>query len=597
MPESVMAERLRVLFVDDDPSDVLLARYELQREGLACTCRTVCNESDLRRELTRFHPDVVLCDYTIPGFSGPGALAITRSLQPTLPVLMISGSIAEDTAVECLKSGATDYLLKSSLRRLGPAVRRAIADARQRQEFEARIEKLAHYDSLTGLPNLAQVAERMNHVIMRAREAHRMAGLVILDLDRFRFVDESFGRHIADEALKGIGELLKMESRARDTVARIGPDEFLLVLSDLEDSKHAGALVQSLLASIAATRTLAGRELRLSASAGIALYPNDGADFETLLHKATEAMHEAKATSLGGMQFHSGEVVRLAQQRRRLETGLRNAIQHNELTLHFQPQFEIRTGRVCGVEALTRWFRADGEVISPSVFIPLAEQSGSIGELGAWALRASCKTVMEWTEFGKRLPTVCVNVSTQQIGAEFTHVIAETLESTGLPPDRLELEITESVLLGNTDATLASLAQWKRLGVRIAVDDFGTGYSSLGYLSRLPVDRLKMDKSLIHGMTLQSKESAIVRAVISLGRELGFTVLAEGVETEEQLTMLDALGCQQVQGYLLAAPTCAAETRLLMESRWGARSAGRAFRPRAWAASTRDNAANGRHCR
>jgi diguanylate cyclase (GGDEF)-like protein len=591
-----MAEPLRVLFVDDDPADVLLARYELEREGLVCSCRTVCNEADLRRELADFHPDVALCDYTIPGFSGPEALAIARSVQPSLPLLMISGSIAEDTAVECLKSGATDYLLKSSLRRLGPAVRRAIAEARQRQEFEAKIDKLAHYDTLTGLPNLAQVGALVTHAVSRARQAHRLVALVILDLDRFRFVDESFGREIADEALKHLGSVLKAELRPCDALARIGSDEFMLLLSDLEDSKHAGTLVQGMLAAVARPRMLAGRELRLSASAGIALYPNDGDDFETLLHKATEAVHEAKATSLGGMQFHSGEVVRHAQQRRRLETGLRNAIQHNELTLHFQPQFELRSGRVCGVETLTRWFRADGEVIPPSVFIPLAEQSGLINALGTWALGASCRSVMEWAGFGKRPPTVCVNVSTQQIGTEFTHVIADALESSGLPPERLELEITESVLIGNTDATLACLAQWKRLGVRIAVDDFGTGYSSLSYLSRLPVDRLKMDKSLIHGMTLESKESTIVRAVISLGRELGFTVLAEGVETEDQLAMLDALGCQEVQGYLLAAPTCAAETRLLIEGRWGARNATRAFRPRVWAAPNHGTAA-GRHYR
>jgi diguanylate cyclase (GGDEF)-like protein len=575
-----MAEGLRVLFVDDDASAVQLARRELERDELTFTYRVVDNEAELRRELHEFKPDIVLCDYTIPGFSGPHALSITRQLQPATPVLMMSGSIAEETAIECLKLGATDYLLKSSLRRLGPAVRRAAADARQRQVFEERIERLSHYDTVTGLPNLAHVNELVCASIQRAHGSANLMALVILNLDRFRFVDEDLGRNLANEVLRAIGAALREKSRKHDSVARIGPDEFMIVLSDVRDVRHASTLVQGLLNTVSMPRSVAAHELQMTASAGIALYPNDGADFESLLHKATEAMHEAKATTHGGLQFHSSDLVRHAHMRRQMETGLRHALQRNELSLHYQPQYEIRTGRACGVEALARWFRSDGQAISPALFIPLAERTGLIGELGNWALRAGCKAAASWIGTAPKAPTMSVNVSARQICDSFTREIEDALEVSGLPAERLELEITESVLIGDADCALDCLARWKGLGVRVAVDDFGTGYSNLSYLSRLPLDRLKMDRSLIHGMTMKSKEAAVVRAVISLGRELGFTVLAEGVETEEQFAMLADLGCDQAQGYLLTPPTSASEACVLMSKRWGARSASRMKRHR-----------------
>jgi diguanylate cyclase len=564
-----MTEELKVLCIDDEQAAVLLVQHELTRAGIGFISRAVRTEPDVRAELARFDPDIVLCDYTIPGFSGLRAVDIVRELRPATPVIIISGSISEETAIECLTRGATDYLLKSNLRRLGPAVRRAVDDSRQRRVLQEKIEQLAHFDPLTGLPNLSHVQELLSRAIQRARDNRTLAALVALNLNRFRFIDESLGRHHADTLLREIGAVLKSGCREHEAVARECADEFVLVLADVTDDLQAAMRVHELLSAIANPRRIDGRELQISAAAGIALYPDDGADFETLLSRASAAMHEAKET--GGLQFHSSDVVREAQQRRELETSLRNAIEHNELALHYQPQFEIRTGRLCGVEALARWYPATGQVISPEIFIPLAEQAGLIDALGAWALRAGCKAAAEWTSGGGIVPTLCVNVSTQQICEQFTSVIAHALSSTGLSPDRLELEITESVLLADANDALSCLAQWKRLGVRIAVDDFGTGYSSLSYLSRLPVDRLKVDRALIHGMTAQAKDAAIVRAVISLGRELGFTVLAEGVETEEQLDMLDSLGCQQAQGYLLGPPIPAAEARTVMWRRWGAR--------------------------
>ncbi len=691
-----MAESIRVLFVEDQEIDVTLARHALEHDGLGFEWRCVATASELGCALADFNPHIVLCDYTLPGYSGRAALDLVRRLRPATPLLFVVGSIGEDGAIACLKYGAADYLLKSNLLRLGTAVRRAIADARERERtqevessrlrlaevleaspdmvvmsdtagritfvnhaacallghsrdellgtewsgtcavpldarlrqealhtaiqngswqgeiaiaapygaaiatsqvvtahkdtngttrffsmisrdvgdrssFEARIHQLVNYDSLTGLPNLAYIDEFVRRSIISAHDSSSLIALVTVNLDGFRLVDEGFGRAVGDVVLRSVGAALKSAVHERDAVARVGPDEFLIILSRLAHSIDAAARVQRILDSIAAPRSFAGQEVQLTASAGIAVYPSDGGDFESLLRNATAAMHDVKCKSHGGLQFHSGDVQQRAQRRLGLETGLRNAIRHHELSLFYQPQYEIRTGRACGVEALARWFTPGREAISPAVFIPVAEQAGLIGELGAWVLQEACETVMAWTDQGEEPPTLCVNVSTQQICKEFSAVIARTLERSGFPAERLELEITESVLLGNAELALECLAQWKSLGVRIAVDDFGTGYSSLSYLSRLPVDRLKVDKALVHGMTSEPRAAAIVHTVVSLGQQLGFTVLAEGVETEQQLAMLKDLGCHQMQGYLLAVPSPATEARTLLSRRWGAR--------------------------
>jgi EAL domain-containing protein (putative c-di-GMP-specific phosphodiesterase class I) len=258
---------------------------------------------------------------------------------------------------------------------------------------------------------------------------------------------------------------------------------------------------------------------------------------------------------------------------------LRHAIEHDELSLHYQPQYETGGGHHCGVEALARWFLPKGGSIAPTTFVPAAEKNGLISALGAWVLGEACTTVATWHRCGAESPTLCVNVSPRQISPEFCAVIASALERSGLPAAQLELEITEGILIERPDLALHCLAQWKHLGVRIALDDFGTGYSSLSYLSRLPVDRLKIDKSLIRRMTSDPKTAAIVRAVISLGADLGFVVLAEGVESEAQLAMLSGMGCQQVQGYLFALPACADEARALLASDWGSRAIPRPFLP------------------
>jgi diguanylate cyclase (GGDEF)-like protein len=561
---------LKILFVEDEPLDVQYEQLELKRDGVRFTGRTAINERELRHELAEFNPDVVLCDYTMPEFSGPQALATVRRIRPTTPIVMVCGSIDDYTAIDCLNSGATDYLLKSNLHRLGPAVRRAVTEARQRRSLESRIEQLAHYDTLTGLPNLFHVNRLVGETFQRSRDNHMAGALVVLNLDQFRRIDEVFGRRGSDDVLRDVGAMLNTQSRGCDVVARIGPNEFLLAFSALGDAQQIGALVQGLLADIAQPRSLEGRDIHISASAGIAMYPTDGSELETLLCKATAAMHEAKNVSPGGFQFHSSDVVQYALLRHELENSLRRAVQRQELTLFYQLQFEIASGEICGVEALARWAQ-NGAAVSPSVFIPLAEQTGIIDELGSWALHTGCRTAAQWSRDCGRPITVSVNVSTRQVRESFTAEIERALRDSALTGTQLELEITESILLTDWALALKCLTQWKQLGVRIALDDFGTGYSSLGYLAKLPIDRLKLDGSLIRGMTSESKDATVVRAMIALGRELDITVLAEGVETEEQLAMLSEFGCEQVQGYLMTPPKPQEEVHKLIHHRWGTR--------------------------
>ncbi len=568
--DDAMHNHLKILFVDDEPTDIELEQLELERQGLTFASRTAASEDELSHALLDFDPDIVLCDYTLRGFSGLRALATSRRLKPATPVVMVSGSIADDTALECLKSGATDYLLKANIRRLGSAVQRAVDAVRQRKEFEQRIDELAHYDTLTGLPNLAHIDELVRRSIGLGGSPRIPMAIAVLNLDRFRFIEEEYGRDLADDMLKDISVSLNARFPKPDCVARIGADEFLLVLRDIGEARQAGFIVEKLLSIVGRPRTLGTSQLKISASAGIALYPDDGERFETLLCNAGAALREAKLTP-GSFRFHSADAAKRIRRRWQLEADLRSAIASNGLRLQYQPQFAMDSGAVCGVEALARWMRPDGQAVAPSLFIPMAEQSGMIGILGTWALKESCRTVAAWTGIGLPVP-LCVNVSAHQICASFTEVISRALESSGLLAQHLELEITESVLVDDTDLVLKCLMQWKRLGVRIAVDDFGTGYSNLGYLSRLPIDRLKIDRSLIRDLRAQSKEVTIVAAIISLGRELGFTVLAEGVETEEQFALLNELGCHQAQGYLLSRPMTPSRARILMNRRWGMRA-------------------------
>jgi diguanylate cyclase (GGDEF)-like protein len=430
-----------------------------------------------------------------------------------------------------------------------------------------------NHDALTGLPNLAYLGGIFRSLMRRARRSHRAFALISLDLDEFRSVCEAYGSDEGDEAIKSVASILRAELDPQAIVVRAGGSKFIVVMPGLASATAAIGPVRQVLDALAKPRNVGGQDLRLTASAGMAIFPIDGCDYETLLRNSNAAMHESNSRGHGGLQCYSGNAALDAKRRLRLRMDLCRAVENRELTLHYQPQFEVHGGRVCGIEVLARWFRANGDVVEPRVFIPLAEQTGLIGALGAWVLEHACETAAWWHVPGELPPTLCVNVSTHQIDANMCAVIRRAVEGARFPAERLELEITEGSLMRNPQAVLECLGQWKELGVRIAIDDFGTGYSSLSYLSRLPVDRLKLDRSLIHNLTTTRKDAAIVRSIIALGKDLGVSVIAEGVETEEQFRMLRDLGCLQVQGYLFARPAPPQDVQGLLMRRWGMRDA------------------------
>jgi diguanylate cyclase (GGDEF)-like protein len=430
-----------------------------------------------------------------------------------------------------------------------------------------------NHDALTGLPNLAYLGGIFRSLMRQARRSHRAFALISLDLDEFRSVCEAYGSDEGDEAIKSVASILRAELDPQAIVVRAGGSKFIVVMPGLASASAAIGPVRQVLDALAKPRNVGGQDLRLTASAGMAIFPIDGSDYETLLRNSNAAMHESNSRGHGGLQCYAGNAALDAKRRLRLRMDLCRAVENRELTLHYQPQFEVHGGRVCGIEVLARWFRANGDVVEPRVFIPLAEQTGLIGALGAWALEHACETAAWWHVPGELPPTLCVNVSTHQIDANMCAVIRRAVEGARFPAERLELEITEGSLMRNPQAVLDCLGQWKELGVRIAIDDFGTGYSSLSYLSRLPVDRLKLDRSLIHNLTTTRKDAAIVRSIIALGKDLGVSVIAEGVETEEQFRMLRDLGCLQVQGYLFARPAPPQDVQGLLMSRWGTRDA------------------------
>jgi diguanylate cyclase (GGDEF)-like protein len=441
---------------------------------------------------------------------------------------------------------------------------------RAQKPANLRVTTFSDYHPLTGLPTSRQMNDRLTCLIAEVRRRHRTFALVAINLDGFPLFRETYGHSLGDEMLKRAAAVVLGASCPDVIVAHDGPNGFVVALIGLKSSAETAVCVQQVLDAIAMPRNIGHETLRVYASAGIAVFPKDGEDTETLSRNAWGAMRESNDEWGGALRFHSENDAVGAKRRLRLEMDLRCDIDNKALTLYYQPQFEVSNGRASGVEALARWFRPGGVTVEPSVFIPLAERTRMIGALGSWVLEEACKTVRRWPTRGSGPVTLCVNVSPQQLDQSLVVAVEHALELSSFPAKQLELEITESALVSNANAVIECLRQLKSLGIRIAIDDFGTGYSSLSYLSRLPLDRLKVDKSLIHNLATRWKDVAILASIIGLGRELGLEVIAEGVETEQQFQVLKQLGCPQVQGYLLARPVPQEEAQNMLAGGWAA---------------------------
>jgi diguanylate cyclase (GGDEF)-like protein len=422
------------------------------------------------------------------------------------------------------------------------------------------LDFLVHHDALTNLPNRVLFRDRLEHGLQRARRSGSQLALLLLDLDRFKVVNDTLGHPLGDALLRCAAERLRAATRESDTLARLGGDELAILLEDDASAHRAALVARRLQALFGEPLTLGEHELVVTASIGITLFPADGDDADTLIRHAERAMYDAKSLGRNTYRFFepglaSGVVDALV-----MESALRVAVSRDQLALHFQPQVDMASGALAGVEALVRWRHPDLGLVPPGRFIPLAEEIGVIGEIGAWVLTEACRQMAGWEARGLAVPRVAVNLSVQQIErGDLVQAVSEALAEAGLAPERLELEVTESLIMREPERAQAVLRDLMDMGVQLAVDDFGTGYSSLAYLKRLSLDRLKIDRSFVGDIGVDAGSEAIVRAVIALARSLGLETVAEGVERQDQAVLLRREGCDIAQGYFYGYPVPAPE--------------------------------------
>ncbi len=423
---------------------------------------------------------------------------------------------------------------------------------------EVRIKHLAHHDTLTGLPNRLLLQDRLDQAIVHAARHQQFAALLFIDLDRFKVINDTLGHAMGDRLLTQVAQRLLTCMRAEDTVARQGGDEFVVVLAQLETPHASTSVADKIEQAFSPPFNFEGYEFHISPSIGISIYPSDGADVETLMKNADVAMYNAKQAGGNRHHYYSEHMNARALERLSLENALRHASERQEFFLHYQPQMDLVSGRVIGVEALARWRHPEMGLVPPDKFIPLAEECGLIDVLGNWVLRQACRQINTWRSAGHRDLRMSVNLSARQfIHGKLHETIGGVLQDCGTPPECLEMEITESVLMQHSGDNVETLAQLHAMGMSIAMDDFGTGYSSLSYLKRFPIDRIKIDRSFIRDLPGDGDDAAITTAIIAMAHSLSMKVIAEGVENAEQLAFLRDLACDEIQGYFLGKPMAA----------------------------------------
>jgi diguanylate cyclase (GGDEF)-like protein/PAS domain S-box-containing protein len=433
-----------------------------------------------------------------------------------------------------------------------------IRDISEAKAAEARILHLARFDALTELPNRAYFRELTEEAISEGRRHGERRAVLFVDLDHFKTVNDSLGHAVGDLLLQEVARRLSESLRAGDVVGRLGGDEFVMLLRHMDSDADIAVVADRILARLAEPFALAEHELVVTPSLGIALYPNDGEDYDTLIRNADAAMYHAKESGRNTYRFYTADMNVRAREILAVENQLRRALERNEFVLHYQPQVEISTGRIIGAEALIRWQHPERGLLGPAEFIPLAEERGLIAPIGQWVLREACRQNKAWQDAGLSSIEVAVNLSAVQFyQRELVDNIAAMLDQYTLEPHWLALEVTESIIVQNVDSTVRTMSALEQMGLKLAIDDFGTGYSSLSYLKRFSADKLKIDRSFVADVPGDPDDSAITRAIINLARNLNLRVIAEGVETQAQWDFLRAEGCDEVQGYLVSRPVAA----------------------------------------
>jgi diguanylate cyclase (GGDEF)-like protein len=563
-----MGKTLRVLAVEDSEDDFELIRNELAGGGFAVEHERVETADRLRAALALGPWDVVICDHDLPALDSMSALHLVRKMAGDTPFIIVSGLISHEAAAEAMRHGARDFIHKDNLSRLAPAVEREIRQAAVRSELErvaGNLFRASHFDSLTGLPNCEYLFSYLRAMTSSEEYGHPFA-VFLVDLNRFRKITKTLGVPFGDKALLEAAGRLRMALEEGNFVARLGADRFVAVVPRLEQEAQAAELAAAIHRCMDGVFCIDGLELFVKASVGVSFYPRDGLEWGELFQNAESALYSAKALGGSSYQSYKPEMDTWGKERLVMETALYHALEKDQFTLRYQPQFDLFSGQVVGAEALIRWQHPELGMIPPGEFIHLLEETGLIVPVGEWVLRTACAQNKKWQEAGLQPIRIAVNLSAMQFRQPgFALTVRGALEETGLGPECLELEITESVAMHAEEMVIAILDELRAIGIQIAIDDFGTGYSSLGYLKRFPIDRLKIDQSFVRDCKGSVDDDGIVMAIIRMGHSLKLKVIAEGVETRMQADFLKINGCDEVQGYLYGEPMEGCELARLLE--------------------------------
>jgi diguanylate cyclase (GGDEF)-like protein len=544
-------ERPVVVLADDDPSIRLMVRHVLESEDFDIV--EASDGIEAIRAVEKHHPALILLDAVMPGIDGfTTCQQIKEKGHTDIPVIMITG-LDDDASVErAYEVGAIDFITKPIKwavlkHRVKSVVAKVIA--------ERKVQLLAYRDTLTNLPNRLLFADRLEQAVIRSDRSRTSMALMLIDIDDFKLVNDSFGHDAGDKLIKAVGQLISRSLRRADTIARLGGDEFAVIIEGIESPEDAISIADNLTTILEHNVRLDDQETYTSASIGIAVYPDDGKDPRTLLKNADTAMFRAKENGRHCFQFYKPEMSVSAMERLDLENSLKAAFENDEFTLLYQPVIDIHKNEVVGVEALLRWMHPEKGMIQPSDFISVIEDSGLIIAIGEWVINTACKQVRTWQDAGLKNQNISINLSERQFREQnIVALFKQAIANNDIEGSSLSVEITELTLIDNVGEVESTLKQLRKLGVKVLLDDFGTGYASLAYLKEFPVDVVKIDRVFIAGIPDNREDSAIVDAIAGLTRGLNLTLLAEGVENERQLDKLKSIGCVYGQGYYWSKP-------------------------------------------
>ncbi|MFV2061108.1 MAG: EAL domain-containing protein [Gammaproteobacteria bacterium] len=560
-----MSKQIDVILVDDNPGDVRRINTFLSKsnnEQFSLT--TFARITDAIEELSKNSYNVMLLDLSLPDGSGIRILNKAHQVVPDMPIIIITNEEDDELAIKAVQSGAQDFIVKNTFDAslLFRSIRHAIERKRlwvKLAQTEKREHFLATRDVLTGLPNRYTYNDRLKRGLSYCNRYGGKLAVMFMDLDRFKFVNDTLGHKVGDILLKDVAKRIQTCLRETDIVARLGGDEFIFLLPKIDQSLKAAKVAKHILKVLKKQFFIEEQEIYISASIGIAMYPNDGEDATQLIQNADMAMYSAKESGRNKYDFFTKKMNQVVTNRLRLENDIRAALKNNEFYLEYQPVINTRTRKMVGTEALIRWRHPKKGRLYPNSFISIAEETRQIIKIGNWVLEHACTQNKKWQQNGFSSIRIAINVSAVQFTQmNFVSKVRDILERTGMEGKYLELELTEGILMQDVEFTISVLSELRDLGIRISIDDFGTGYSSMSYLKKFPLDILKIDQSFIKDLPHDPKDSAIVTAIAEMARGLSLEIIAEGIETLEQNNFVKKVGCDCMQGFYLQKPVAAA---------------------------------------